>query len=88
MIRKKLNRSTSAEAQRNAKSAVRREKIAAAIGAIDQLHPSDPKAARAMTLLKQWLSDRSGYDEGTWPDLRRALERERRRARARSLFDG
>jgi hypothetical protein len=39
-------------------------------------------------LLKSWLADDSGYDEKTWPRLKKALDRERQRVRARELFDG
>jgi hypothetical protein len=38
-------------------------------------------------LLDSWLADESGYDEETWPELKKALDEERRRVGARRLFD-
>lgn len=43
------------------------------------------RARRAIALLDQWLSDDSGYDEETWPDLKEALEENR--LSSRRLFD-
>jgi hypothetical protein len=40
----------------------------------------------AIALLDTWLSDDSGYDEETWPELKAGLERDR--LSARKLFDG
>lgn len=37
------------------------------------LRPSRPEAVIA--LLDQWLRDESGYDEATWPELKKALVR-------------
>ncbi len=37
-------------------------------------------------LLRAWLSDESGYDEETWPELKKALEENRSAASAESLF--
>ena len=39
----------------------------------------------AQQLLREWLEDESGYDEATWPELKRALNDNRGDAR-RSLF--
>lgn len=34
-------------------------------------------AKKAMALLDQWMNDDSGYDEETWPQLKKSLDRER-----------
>ena len=54
--------------------------------------PGDPdlltiKAAKAIALFKSWLEDESGYDEETWPKLKKALNQERDRVGARRLFN-
>ncbi len=41
----------------------------------------------ALRLLRDWLSDESGYDEEAWPELKRAMENNRRSAN-RKLFHG
>jgi len=64
-----------------------REKIAAAIAKLDQLKPKSAKAAKAIALFKSWLEDESGYDEETWPKLKKALNKERDRVGARRLFN-
>jgi hypothetical protein len=40
-----------------------------------------------INLLRSWLADESGYDEETWPKLKKALDQQRRRVGARGLFD-
>ncbi len=67
--------------------ASRAHDIPAAMDALDQIDAPTPKAAKAIALLSAWLADESGYDEQTWPRLKRSLERERKRVGARSLFD-
>jgi len=52
-------------------------------GTIASNGPSAPVAINA--LLDRWLSDESGYDETTWPELKASLERER--TTSRRLFD-
>jgi hypothetical protein len=37
-------------------------------------------------LLDEWMVDESGYDEETWPLLKKALNHERERIGARKLF--
>jgi hypothetical protein len=69
------------------KAKIDKKKIAAAIAELNQLKPKSAKAARAISLFKSWLEDESGYDEETWPKLKRALNRERDRVGARRLFD-
>jgi len=69
------------------KAKVDKKKIAAAVVELNQLKPKSAKAARAIALFKSWLEDESGYDEETWPKLKRALNRERDRVGARRLFD-
>jgi hypothetical protein len=63
------------------------KKVAATIAAMDQLEVDAPKAAKIVSLLKNWLADDSGYDENAWPQLKKALNRERDRVGARRLFD-
>ena len=46
----------------------------------------DKATSEAIALLDTWLSDDSGYDEETWPELKAGLERDR--LSARKLFDG
>jgi hypothetical protein len=46
-----------------------------------------PKVHPAITLIEEWLKDESGYDEETWPALKKALDEERDRVGARRLFD-
>ena len=43
------------------------------------------RAIKAIALLDQWLNDDSGYDEETWPELKKSLDRER--LSNRRLFD-
>lgn len=38
-----------------------------------------------IALLDEWLEDQSGYDEETWPDLKKAVDRDR--LSSRKLFD-
>jgi hypothetical protein len=61
--------------------------IAAGLERLDQLEPESARAAGVIDLLRSWLTDESGYDEKTWPKLKKGLEQERRRVGARSLFD-
>lgn len=61
--------------------------IESAIETIDAIGAPTPEAAKALTLLKTWLADESGYDEETWPELKRALNEERDRVGARRLFN-
>ena len=35
----------------------------------------------ALGLLEEWLADDTGYDERVWPELKKALEEDRPRAR-------
>ncbi len=46
-------------------------------------HQTRPEAVIA--LLDEWLQDESGYDEETWPELKKALDRDR--LSERKLFD-
>jgi hypothetical protein len=42
----------------------------------------------AISLLDEWMADDSGYDEETWPELKEALDRNRREAgQYRKLFE-
>ena len=70
------------------KGPVSQEKIAATLAELDQIKPATAKAARAIALFRSWLADESGYDERVWPQLKKALERERERVGARRLFNG
>lgn len=46
--------------------------------------PGENRAEAAISLIQEWLADESGYDEETWPELKRALERDR--LSSRKLF--
>ena len=61
--------------------------VAAALQEINRLKPGSAKAAGAIALLKSWLKDASGYDEQTWPKLKKALDQQRAKVGARRLFD-
>jgi hypothetical protein len=42
----------------------------------------------AIRLLDEWMADDSGYDEETWPELKEALDRNRREpGQYRKLFE-
>jgi hypothetical protein len=72
----------------NATRGVKNTAIAAALNDLAGLVPETPKAARLIALLRSWLTDESGYDEQTWPKLKKALDAERDRVGARRLVDG
>jgi hypothetical protein len=59
-----------------------------ALRRLEAISTDDPKTAAVVRLLRSWLQDSSGYDERTWPELKKSLDKERRLVRARSLFDG
>ena len=89
MAKKTLSQSNARRKPRSRASAPgRKQAIAATLAAIDEIKPVNPKAARVIALIKDWLSDESGYDEKVWPQLKKALDQERKRVGARSLFNG
>ncbi len=50
----------------------------------EEQHPN----LAAIRLLDEWMADDSGYDEETWPELKEALDRNRREAgQYRKLFE-
>jgi len=52
------------------------------------LKPMTPEQReRAIALLNEWMEDESGYDEAAWPELKKALNRERDAVGARRLFN-
>jgi hypothetical protein len=63
-----------------------REEIAATVDRIEAIKPLSAKAAKAISMFVEWLEDESGYDEQVWPELKKSLNRERRRVGARRLF--
>ena len=69
------------------KKDTRQVQIATELDRIQQLKLENPQASAMAKLLKEWLSDESGYDEKTWPKLKKALNEERQRVGARRLFD-
>jgi hypothetical protein len=58
-------------------------KVAEALVAVDEMAAARPLGAAVAGLLTSWLTDDSGYDEEAWPQLKEALEQERRRIGAR-----
>lgn len=44
-----------------------------------------PRTAEAIALIDRWLSDKTDYDEKTWPELKDALDRDR--PSERKLFE-
>ena len=50
-----------------------------------RLPPLPERNQEALRLLQECLADDSGYDESVWPELKRALERDR--LGYRRLFD-
>ncbi len=65
----------------------RKADIAAGLERLDGLKPESAQAAGLIGVLRSWLADESGYDEQSWPKLKKALDQERRRVGARGLFD-
>jgi hypothetical protein len=62
--------------------------IASTLKDLQEMKVETPKARTVVEMLESWLRDESGYDEKTWPKLKKSLERERKRVGARGLFDG
>ena len=59
--------------RRQTKEEKKRAEIAETIARLDKLELPDEKDRQFMDLLKSWLQDESGYDEETWPILKRAF---------------
>jgi hypothetical protein len=72
---------------RSRSKADQRADIAAGLERLDGLRPESAQAVGLINLLRSWLADESGYDEETWPKLKKALDQQRRRVGARGLFD-
>ncbi len=66
----------------------RKAAIEMTLESLAAIAPETPKATRLLALLRSWLADESGYDERTWPRLKKALDEERDRVEAQRLFDG
>ena len=81
MIRKKLT----AKTKRSRSSCKKAKDADAALSR--KRNGKAPKVHPAIALLEEWLKDESGYDEETWPALKKALNEERDRVGARRLFD-
>ena len=54
---------------------------------LDRVEVTSPRLKPIIDVFRSWLTDESGYDEETWPKLKKALNRERERIGARRLFD-
>lgn len=87
MVQKRLS-ARKPKRPRKSESPTQEKDIADAIAYLDKLEKDVPRARQLAELLKSWLKDDSGYDEVAWPELRRALNEERRRVGARRLFRG
>jgi hypothetical protein len=55
--------------------AEREDQIAGTLANLNQIRPTNQKTANILAMLKAWLRDDSGYDEATWPKLKKALVR-------------
>ena len=73
--------------QRKRQEITEPDSVAQALASLDELKPGTRKAKHVIALFKSWLRDESGYDEEAWPELKQALNQQRRRVGARSLFD-
>jgi len=88
---KKLSSSFKTPRRGLTRSRTRSERKAAiemTLESLAAIAPETPKATRLLALLRSWLGDESGYDERTWPKLKKALDEDRDRVEARRLFDG
>ena len=88
MIRKRISEP---KTQRRAKHVPRRKqhgKLGATLATLEELEPANPRGEEVIALLRSWLEDDSGYDEETWPELKKRLDQERRAQGVRGLFDG
>jgi hypothetical protein len=88
MIRKSSLRTKATPKPKKKPVAKPRMDLVAAKAFLAKLRPPSPQAAKVLALLQTWLDDESGYDEETWPELKKALDAERDRVGARRLFDG
>jgi hypothetical protein len=68
------------------KETATQQKLQNTLAALQHLKAATPQAAKLIALLESWLKDESGYDEKTWPELKKALDREQDRVGARRLF--
>ncbi len=51
------------------------------------LEPHTPEQLdQLMKLLDEWIADESGYEELTWDELARAIDKERDATKSRRLF--
>lgn len=87
MIRKPPLRAKSKAKPKKRPKAKPKMDLADAKAVIAGLKPATPQAAKVLALLQTWLDDESGYDEETWPELKKALNAERHRVGARRLFN-
>ena len=63
------------------------KKVAAVLNGLPPPAPGlPPKTRKLLRLIRSWLEDESGYDEETWPQLKKALEQNR--LSLRRPFDG
>ena len=53
------------------------ERVCSYFGLTSGAENPPPEGDRLNRLLDSWMADESGYDEETWPDLKRALDRNR-----------
>ncbi|HJT36144.1 MAG TPA: hypothetical protein VJ783_29245 [Pirellulales bacterium] len=87
MIRREPSRGNGAKARvKKARKKSRAQAINETLAELDRLDLSLPKVREAVELFRGWLTDESGYDEETWPEVKKALNHERARVGARRLF--
>jgi hypothetical protein len=74
MIKWAASSSTARQMSRSLSKAEQKAAIKVALEKLDEFVPQTPKMARLVTLLRSWLTDKSGYDKRTLPKLMKALD--------------
>src|SRR4051794_5249812 len=74
----KTSPKTNGSTRRQSKEEKKKAEIAETIARLDKLDLPDEKDRKMIELFKEWLADESGYDEETWPILKKALVRNRK----------
>ncbi|HEV3445951.1 MAG TPA: hypothetical protein VG099_15025 [Gemmataceae bacterium] len=73
MIRKRISVPKSQKRAKQVPQRSQHGKLDATLATLDKLEPVNPRAEEVISLLRSWLEDDSGYDEETWPELKKSL---------------